>query len=99
MQYETNQIFPKSNGGFRINKALYGQGRCFLHQNVRSQLNGAAIALQRIHGKNARLIVLDCYRPAYVSRYMYDAILASDLVNPEQWVSLLAPTQRRSRGP
>lgn len=80
MQYATNQIFPMGNGAHRINEPLYGQGRCFVHPRLVSMLNAADSAL-RSRNPNLRLMLLDCYRPNYVSQRMWD------LVRDPEWVA------------
>ena len=95
MRYSGNKIFPKNKGGYYINKPLYGKGRCFLHPNAKGMLNTAASALKSRKGANARLIILDCYRPKYVSAYMYETIVNSGISNPRQWV---APKSFHNKG-
>lgn len=73
MRYAGAKIFPKGNGTYRINEPLYGKGRCFLHPKAASALYRAE-KLLRETAPEFRLLVLDCYRPQYVSALMWDLV-------------------------
>jgi D-alanyl-D-alanine dipeptidase len=80
IRYATSKIFPKSDGTFRINKPLYGQARCFLHPKAKAKLEAADRNL-RAKKPELRLMMLDCYRPMYVSQIMWD------LIRDPRWVA------------
>jgi zinc D-Ala-D-Ala dipeptidase len=89
MRYAKDKIFPvaDSSGAIvdhRIKQPLYGSGRCFLHPKAKTALEKADVALRQggttPSGKSCkpqpdlRLLMLDCYRPQYVSQYMWDLV-------------------------
>ncbi len=75
MRYATSQIFPKKidNLEFKISFPLYGKPRCFLQPRALEALNLASANLVR-RDPSLRLMVLDCYRPMYVSQIMWDKV-------------------------
>lgn len=86
MRYATNEIFPLGdsktpygNGKFRIDKPLYGKARCFLHPKAAAALRQADEKLRQ-KNPNLRLMMLDCYRPQYVSQIMWDKVGLPDYV-------------------
>lgn len=81
MRYATSQIFPKGDGNYRITNPLYGQARCFLHPEVAAAINRAE-KLLRTKRSDLRLLVLDCYRPIYVSALMWALVPDPQFVGP-----------------
>lgn len=73
IRYAGREIFPDGKGGWRIEAPLYGQGRCFLHPSAKKRLLAAEAILRKTHPE-LRLLMLDCYRPQYVSQTMWDLI-------------------------
>ncbi len=73
LKYASDKIFPVGDGSYRITKPLYGQGRCFLHPNAKSKITQAEAILSKKYPAY-RLMLLDCYRPMYVSGIMWDLI-------------------------
>lgn len=80
MRYATSQIFPDGRGGWRINQPLYGQGRCFLEPKAKQRLLAAGALLKQTR-PDLVLLMLDCYRPQYVSQIMWD------LIQDPEWVA------------
>lgn len=73
MRYAFSKIFPNEDGSFKINQPLYGKPACLLHPSAKENLEAAARILERDYPQYI-LTLLDCYRPAYVSKIMFDKV-------------------------